>query len=227
MRVKWVSTCEVLYLESLVCVCVCVHGGVCVCVHACLSTSFISRVHINISKYYFCTVLRHICESAGAVLAYLAGLLPGLANEEVCVAQCQAHGGPPIMFVEWMRAKCSSLNVFYKCFILMISGSFHKGGSAKEVHRVAARAQAQWLLTMLNKTDSNQSIRCHWNGASVQQNGIRAGREPGPRFGSQSKPYLFLAPSLPPRLGGSGFWKSFRVFHRFGPQMLERLLQTR
>lgn len=55
-----------------------------------------------------------------------------------------------------MRAKCFSLNVFYKCFILMISGSVHKDGSAKEVHRVAAWAQASWILIMLNKIDSDR-----------------------------------------------------------------------
>lgn len=43
----------------------------------------------------------------------------------------------------------------------MISGSFHGEGIAKEVHGVAAGAQAQWLPIMLNKTDSDRSIRCH------------------------------------------------------------------
>lgn len=43
----------------------------------------------------------------------------------------------------------------------MISGSFHREGIAKEVHGAAAGAQARWLLIMLNKTDSDQSIQCH------------------------------------------------------------------
>lgn len=43
----------------------------------------------------------------------------------------------------------------------MINGSFYWEGIAKEVHGVAAGAQARWLLIMLNKTDSDQSIRCH------------------------------------------------------------------
>lgn len=41
-----------------------------------------------------------------------------------------------------MRAKCFSLNVSYKCFILMIGGSFHREGIAKEVHGAVAGAQA-------------------------------------------------------------------------------------
>ena len=71
-----------------------------------------------------------------------------------------------------MRAKCFSINVFSKCFILTISGSFHTGGGAKEFHGVAAWAQAWWILMMLNKTDSDQSIWRHCNCASEQQNVI-------------------------------------------------------
>lgn len=52
----------------------------------------------------------------------------------------------------------------------MISGSFHREGIAKEVHGAAAGAQARWLLIMLNKTDSDQSIQRHWNCANEQQN---------------------------------------------------------
>lgn len=45
-------------------------------------------------------VFGHICENGGAVHPYLVGLLPRVANEEVPMAQCQAHSGPSIMFVE-------------------------------------------------------------------------------------------------------------------------------
>lgn len=48
----------------------------------------------------FGMVFGHICENGGAVHAYLVGLLPRVANEEVPMAQCQAHSGPSIMFVE-------------------------------------------------------------------------------------------------------------------------------
>lgn len=43
----------------------------------------------------------------------------------------------------------------------MISRSFHEEGSAKEVHRVAAWAQAWWIMIMSNKIDSDQCIWCH------------------------------------------------------------------
>lgn len=33
-------------------------------------------------------------------LAHLVGWLPRAANEEVCLAPCQAHSEPPIMFAE-------------------------------------------------------------------------------------------------------------------------------
>lgn len=74
------------------------------------------------------------------------------------MALCQVHSGPPIMFVEWMRAKCFSINVVYKCFIIMISGSFHTEGSAKEVRGVAAWVQAWWILITLNKKQIRISL---------------------------------------------------------------------
>lgn len=76
-----------------------------------------------------------------------------------------------------MGAKWSSLNVFCKCSILTISECFHTEGSAKEVHRVAAWAWAWWILIMLNKIDSDQSIWHHWNCANEQQNAISCWRK--------------------------------------------------
>lgn len=115
-------------------------------------------------------VFGHTSENRVVALAYLVGLLPGVANEEVHVAQCQAHSGPPVMFVEWMGAKYFSLNVFYKCFISMISGGFHKEGGAKEVHRAVAWAPAWWVLIVVNNMDSDPSVGCHRNGANEQPN---------------------------------------------------------
>lgn len=42
----------------------------------------------------------------------------------------------------------------------MISGSFLIEGGAKEVRRVAAWAQAWWILIVLNKIDSDLSLWC-------------------------------------------------------------------
>lgn len=171
------------------------------------------------------------------MLAYIVGWLLRAANEEVRAAPCQAHSGPPVMLVEWMRAKRSSINVFYKCSILMISGSFHTEGSAKEVHgwQPGLRPGGFWLCW-------TKQIRIHLFGAietvpASSKMWFHVGGVPGSSFTNHSGPCLFPAPSLSPCRGcylplkelpdvsqnqAPDVWKTLadKVINLFGGQML-------